>query len=91
MSSTSPVPLPTAHLLTALHLTTQTSPLLTSNRRSVPSTNTVPISLSALTKTALSSSGLSTMLIPPVVSSSLCNAPGNCDKNDAEKCCERSA
>src|SRR4051812_3826252 len=58
INSTSPVPHPTHHCLTALHLTTQTSPLFISNLRSVPSTKISPTSLSARTNTALSSSGL---------------------------------
>lgn len=77
INSKSPLPY---HPLTALHLTTQTSPLFISKRLSVPSTITSPTSLSTLTKTAASSSGLSTMLTPPVVSSMRCRPAGNCER-----------
>ena len=90
MSSMSPV---TTFSLTAPHLNTQMSPLCNSTAvvPTSPCTSTSPESRSILQKTAVSSSGLSTILMPPAVSSSLCSDAGKADKKEEWKCAESSA
>lgn len=81
INSTSP--LRTASL-TALHLNTQISPLLNSTSvvAASPCISTLLGSRSTLQKTALSSSGLSTILIPPAVSSNFCKAVGKDERKE---------
>lgn len=80
ISSMSPLSTPS---LTSLHLNTQTSPRFSSTVPAPcsPCTSTCPASLNIRQKTALSSSGLSIMLIPPAVSSSFRKPAGNEERN----------
>ena len=80
ISSISPLSTPS---LTFLHLSTQTSPRFNSTVPAPcsPCTSTCPASLKIRQKTALSSSGLSIILIPPAVSSSFRKPAGNDERN----------
>ena len=80
ISSISPLSTPS---LTSRHLNTQTSPRFSSTVPAPcsPCTSTCPASLNIRQKTALSSSGLSIMLIPPAVSSSFRKPAGKEERN----------
>ena len=80
ISSISPLSTPS---LTSLHRNTQRSPRFSSTVPAPcsPCTSTCPASLSIRQKTALSSSGLSIILIPPAVSSSFRKPAGNDERN----------
>ncbi|KAH9825468.1 hypothetical protein Tdes44962_MAKER04169 [Teratosphaeria destructans] len=82
INSTSPLSTPP---LTSLHLNTHTSPLFNSTTPTPasPCTSTRPASLNTRTNTAPNSSGTSTILTFPALSSNPRIDAGNAARNDA--------